>query len=100
MTVAPPWREDHIIGRRGGRRLRRLDQATSLQRAYRMLNRALREPGLVRDLLQAGGHAALTRATLHPCPRPEIQEHKECRRLLVMPDEIGHQAVDHVTIEH
>jgi hypothetical protein len=80
-----------------------LNQSPPLQRAYRVLYCALRQPRIERDLLQAGDDSPAGSATRARPPvlraRPQIQEDDERRGLLVVTDEIRHQAVDDVAIE-
>ena len=92
-----------VIGRGRRRCLMRLNQSPPLQRAYRVLYRAFRQPGIERDLVQAGDDspADVPLPTRPPVLRagPQVQEDDECRWLLVVTNEIGHQAVDDVAIE-
>jgi hypothetical protein len=80
----------------GGVRARGLNQLAPVQSLQGDLDRTLGEAGSFRDQSQAG------RDRLPPSPLSfavKMEINQKCRRLLIVPDEVAHQNIEHVVID-
>ena len=87
---------DAMLRRGGGVGAGGIDQLAPAQSFERILDSAFGKPGAFRDLAQAG----LNPAPALPFRGPiKVKVNEKGRRLLIVPDKVAHQDIEHVVVD-